>query len=152
MCFRWPVTQVQAPKHAHETHGENVDEHPRSQSLFARSISWTISNRNIFLKTAVCQSTSFITCKCRTLFTYRQALMGCCGPWSCHEMLTVRPCLLPRTKDMTERQELLTTFAASLVLSLLFHTPSTKGRTGDTDLILHLNIPLSVAVLWDGGK
>ena len=147
MCFRWPITQVQALKHAYETHGENVDEHPRSQSLFAQSISW-----RIFKLLSVCQSISFITCECRTLFTYMQVLMRYCSLWSCNEMLTVRPCLLPWTKDMVGLQELLTTFAASLVLSLLFHIPSTKGRMGDTDLILHLKIVLFVTVLWDWGK
>lgn len=80
-------------------------------------------------------------------FTYTQVLVGCCSLCSCNEMLTVRCCLSPWTKDMLELQEPLTMFAVSLILFLLFHVPSIKGRMSDRDLIVYLNIFLFVAVL-----
>jgi len=62
-------------------------------------------------------------------------------------MRTVRPCLLPWTKDVVELQELITIFAVSFVLSLLFHIPSMKGEKSNRDLMLNLSIFLFVAVL-----
>lgn len=76
-----------------------------------------------------------------------QLLVGCCILRPCNEILRVRLCLLPQSKDRVELQEVLTTVVVNVVLSLLFHIPSIKGRVDHRDLILHLNIFLFLTVL-----
>lgn len=74
-----------------------------------------------------------------------QVLTGCCGLWSCNEILTVRPSLLPWAKDMVELLELFT--ISPYLLSCPTHDACIKGRIGGTVLILHLNIFLFLVIL-----